>query len=260
MADILNRSQAPIADEIWDFLDEEAREVLEKRLNGRRVVDVNGPLGLDAAAINTGRCQDLKGAYRCRESIPFVEIEVPVTVPRAELEAFARGAEDAESDPVREAAEHAAELENRAIFAGLEEADIEGIISSSEHEEISVEDDRSSFYSAVWEARRTLDLENVPGPYQLVLGDRHYHLLNELETACYPLYKKLEDLLGTEIIYLPELEDRGVMLAPGDDFELFLGQDMSLGYKDSDRENIELFLFETFTFRVNAPEAAVVLS
>ena len=259
MVDILNRDLAPIPAEAWEFLDEEAREVLENRLGGRRVVEVTGPHGLEKSAINTGRSEELTGAFTRRKSLPMFEIEIPITMPRAEIEAFVRGAEDADSDPVREAAERAARIENEAIFKGHDEANIEGIISASEHEAIEIEEDRSSFFSAIWNARKALNLENVPGPYILVLGDRHYQLLNELESACYPLFKKIEDLLGTEIVYVPELEDQGVLISAGDDYQLHLGQDLSLGYKNSDQEKLELFLFESFTFQVHAPEAAVVL-
>ncbi len=259
MVDILNRNLAPIPVEAWEFLDEEAREVLENRLGARKVVDVVGPHGLDKSAINTGRREDLTGVFKQRKSLSLVEVEIPITMPRAEIEAFARGAEDADSEPVREAAEKAAKIENEAVFQGHAEAGIEGIIPASEHDAIEIEEDRASFFSAIWDARRALNLENVPGPYHLVLGDRLYQLLNELESACYPLFKKIEDLLGTEIIYVPELADKGVLLPAGDEYQLHLGQDLSLGYKNSDQEKLELFLFETFTFQVNAPEAAVVL-
>ncbi len=259
MVDILNRDLAPIPAEAWEFLDEEALEVLENRLVGRKVVEVSGPHGLEAAAVNTGRREEMKGVFSRRKSLPLVEVEIPITMPRAELEAFARGAEDADSDPVREAAEKAARIENQAIFQGQEEAGIEGIIPASEHDAIEVEEDRDPFFSAIWNARRALDLENVPGPYHLVLGDRHYQLLNELESACYPLFRKIEGLLGTDIIYMPELEDKGVLMAAGDFYKLYLGQDISLGFRNSDQEKLELFLFESFTFKIDAPEAAVVL-
>ncbi len=35
------------------------------------------------------------------------------------------------------------------------------------------------------------------------------------------------------------------------------GQDISLGYKNHDADSVDLFLFETFTFKVNGPEAAI---
>ena len=45
----------------------------------------------------------------------------------------------------------------------------------------------------------------------------------------------------------------------GDDFELYCGQDFSIGYRSSDAEQVELYIEELLTFHVHTPEAAVVL-
>ncbi len=266
MVDILNRDLAPFPGETWEFLDEEAKEVLNMRLNARKVVNFVGPSGLETAAVNTGRGEEISsniaGADMCqRSSLNLVEVEVPIKVERSELAAFARGAEDADADAVREAAELAAEIENKAVFFGLPEADITGIIPAAKEEHDPVEiptDNSSSFYSAIFNAKEKLFKEGVTEPYYLLLGEKHYNLMNDLESACYPLFKKIEQLLGTELIFVPELEDNSVLLAAGDDFELFVGQDISLGYNGHDKEEVELFLFQSFTFKVNAPEAAIV--
>ena len=45
----------------------------------------------------------------------------------------------------------------------------------------------------------------------------------------------------------------------GGDFELVVGEDLSLGYCDRNEAGVRFFLEETMLFRVNGPEAAVVL-
>ncbi|MFW6378330.1 MAG: family 1 encapsulin nanocompartment shell protein, partial [Bacillota bacterium] len=145
MVDILNRSLAPIPDEAWEFLDEEAKDILELRLGARKVVEFEGPLGLDVSSINTGRMNKIsaEGAeFRSRETLNLIEVELPVKIDRAEIDAFVRGAEDADSDPVREAAKKMAEIENKAIFFGMPEAGIEGIIplSKEEYDPIKIEE------------------------------------------------------------------------------------------------------------------------
>ena len=53
----------------------------------------------------------------------------------------------------------------------------------------------------------------------------------------------------------------GVLLSVrGGDYELTVGQDLSVGYAAHDRETVELFLTESFTFRVLEPKAAVALT
>ena len=48
----------------------------------------------------------------------------------------------------------------------------------------------------------------------------------------------------------------GVLLSVrGGDYELTVGQDLSIGYADHDRHTVELYLTESFTFRVLEPRA-----
>ena len=46
----------------------------------------------------------------------------------------------------------------------------------------------------------------------------------------------------------------------GGDFDLRLGQDISIGYLSHDASTVELYLQETFTFLAYTSEAAVALA
>jgi uncharacterized linocin/CFP29 family protein len=46
----------------------------------------------------------------------------------------------------------------------------------------------------------------------------------------------------------------------GEDFELTVGQDFSVGYLGHDSQRVRLYLEESFTFRVLSPQAAILLS
>jgi uncharacterized linocin/CFP29 family protein len=46
----------------------------------------------------------------------------------------------------------------------------------------------------------------------------------------------------------------------GGDYELTVGQDLSIGYAVHDRTDVELFLTESFTFRILEEKAAIFLS
>jgi uncharacterized linocin/CFP29 family protein len=45
----------------------------------------------------------------------------------------------------------------------------------------------------------------------------------------------------------------------GNDFELIVGQDFSIGYLDHSAAAVRLYLQESFTFRVLSPDAAIPL-
>lgn len=63
-----------------------------------------------------------------------------------------------------------------------------------------------------------------------------------------------------EIIWAPAIEGGLVLTARGGDFELGLGQDISLGYLGHSGTAVELYLQESFTFRLLTTEAAVALA
>ncbi|MFW5999759.1 MAG: encapsulin, partial [Halanaerobiaceae bacterium] len=46
----------------------------------------------------------------------------------------------------------------------------------------------------------------------------------------------------------------------GGDFELALGEDLSIGFKGQNGDKLEFFFAESFTSRVISPEAAIVLN
>ncbi len=57
--DLLKRKKAPLTDEAWQQVDDEARRVLKLRLAGRKVVDFSGPHGWRLGGVNTGRLKPI---------------------------------------------------------------------------------------------------------------------------------------------------------------------------------------------------------
>lgn len=258
----LNRNLAPIPEEAWEFIEEEAKEVLDIKLFGRKAVDFVGPKGLQYAALNTGRRVELDSSadgvdYSQREVLPLVELEVPFSLELAEIEALVRGAEDVESDPVREAATKVAQAENEAIFYGLEEAEIQGIAEVAEH---SLTDVESDLVTSVVNGVKSLAGDGVEGPYNLLLGTKLYSLLYNLDDQGYTIEKRLQDIIKGKVRIVPTLGDQGLLLPTrGEDFELIVGRDLSIGFDQRVEDELQFFFTQSFTFRVNSPEAAVVL-
>ncbi|MFW5998853.1 MAG: family 1 encapsulin nanocompartment shell protein [Halanaerobiaceae bacterium] len=265
---LLKKHLAPVEEKVWDFIEEETRSVLAEKLTGRKLVDTSGPKGIDYSAYNTGRRKNLNIndnldeqniKYSLREVLPLIEIEIPFTLNKSEIEAFLRGARDADIDEALEAAKKLAKIENNAIFYGLEEAGIEGLIDISEHTNFNLNQD-TGFLSPLISAIQLLKKENVGGPYNLIIGPDLYSLLYELDGKGYPLKNKIQNAIGGNIIYTEELADKGILIDEGDDFKLVIGQDISIGFNKENEKTLEFFLTESFTFKANAPEAVVVFN
>jgi len=263
--DLLKRKKAPITDEAWEQVDDEARRVLKLHLAGRKIVDFSGPHGWKLGGVNTGRLGPIsKGvegvSYAVRVVQPLVEVRVPFTMKIAELDYAARGADDLDLDPVIATAETVAHAEDTAIFHGFEAADITGIIEASPHKPIAV-NAILDWPKAVVAGLEVLRAAGVNGPYALALGLQAYDELDADSEDGYPLRRRFaETLPDVSLIWAPALKGGAVLMsARGGDYELTVGQDLAIGYAVHDRTDVELYLTESFTFRVLEEKAAVFL-
>lgn len=264
--DLLKRSKAPVTDEAWQQIDEEAKRVLELHLAGRKLVDFNGPYDWKLGAVNTGRLNHLaKGpvpnvSHAIRDVMPLVELRAPIVLPIMELDYAARGATDLDLDPVIETAERIAASEDGAIWHGFPDAKIQGIIPASPHTPIDV-GSALGWPRAIAEAKEVLRIAGVNGPYALAAGLEAYDELTATGDDGYPLRRRIEENLGiTPIVWAPALRGGAVLMSiRGGDYELTVGQDLSIGYAVHDRDTVELYLTESFTFRVLEDTAAIYL-
>jgi uncharacterized linocin/CFP29 family protein len=265
MNDLL-REHAPISSEAWKEIDDEARRTLKVLLAARRLVDFNGPLGWKKSSIAIGRTEKLSPplqegvSSKLRRVLPLVELRIPFEISRDELDSIGRGARDADLDPVRNAARAAAIAEDRAVFQGYAAAGITGIFEASTAQKLTIPEKFEDYPDIVAEATHRLRSAGVGGPYGIALGPRCYTGLTRSTDRGYPVIDHVRELLDGPIIWAPAADGAVVVSLRGGDFELSVGQDFSVGYLDHTSTSVLLYLQETMTFRVLAPEAAVPLT
>jgi uncharacterized linocin/CFP29 family protein len=61
-------------------------------------------------------------------------------------------------------------------------------------------------------------------------------------------------------VWAPGVDGAVVVSQRGGDFLFECGEDLSIGWDSHDAESVDLYLVESFTFRVATPEAAVALT
>ena len=81
------------------------------------------------------------------------------------------------------------------------------------------------------------------------MGDR------SVSASSQPRHRRMQP---REVLPL-ELAQRDLLSARGGDYELTLGQDVSIGYAFHEKHEVELYVTSSFTFRVLEPAAAVHL-
>jgi uncharacterized linocin/CFP29 family protein len=266
MDDLLKRRHAPITVEAWEQIDDEARRVLKLNLAGRKLVDFSGPHGWKLGAINTGRLKHIETgpmpgvSHAIRDVQPMVEIRSPFAMKILELDYVARGATDLDFGPVIAVAERVARAEDSAIFHGFKEGHITGIIEASPHAPIHVKTNLE-WPRAVAAAKEVLRAAGMNGPYALALGIQAYDELAADSEDGYPLRQRIEEsLIDGALVWAPAIRGGAALLSVrGGDYELTVGQDLSIGYAMHDRADVELYLTESFTFRVLEEKAAIFL-
>ncbi|QIS22905.1 family 1 encapsulin nanocompartment shell protein [Nocardia terpenica] len=261
----LHRELAPITSEAWSAIEEEATRTFKRHIAGRRVVDVSGPHGTDYSAVGLGRtttiaAPDAGVLARQRQVAPLVELRVPFTLSREELDNVERGAQDTDLDQVKDAARKIAYAEDRAIFEGYPAAQITGIRAAASTRPIAQPGDPRLAPEAVAQALSELRLAGVDGPYSVLLSADLYTQVSETSDHGHPIRTHIERLIPEgQIIWAPAIDGAFVLTTRGGDFDLQLGQDLSIGYLSHDADTVQLYFQESLTFLVYTAEAAVAM-
>ena len=261
----LHRELAPISDAAWASIEEEARRTFEQHVAARRVVDLTGPEGQNLASVGTGHLSDIEAPAdgviaRLRTAQPLVQLRVLFTVGRQDVDDVERGAQDSDWQPAKDAAQQLAYAEDRAIFDGYKAANIVGIREGSSNPSLTLPADVSEYPAVIAKALEQLRLAGVDGPYSVLLGADAYTALGEASDQGYPVLEHIKRLINdAEIVWAPAIDGGSVLSTRGGDFDLHIGQDLSIGYLSHTESVVRLYLQETLTFLLLTSEASVAV-
>ncbi len=265
MSDHLLRQHAPLSDRAWTALERDVTPRLEVQLAGRRLVDFAGPSGWDLSAIDIGRADRVPATApevdaHVRNVLPVLELRVAFALARRPLEDIDRGATDVDLDALAQAAKVLARAENEAVLHHYREAGLRGVTDASPQEGIRLDGEPDNYPRAVAGAVDVLRNAGIGGPYSLAIAPDLYTAIAETaEHGGYPLFDHLLEILGGQVVWAPGIEGGVVISQRGGDYSFECGQDISIGYLAHDRESVELYLEESFAFRINEDAAAVAL-
>jgi uncharacterized linocin/CFP29 family protein len=261
----LHRELAPISDAAWTQMEEETARTLKRYLAGRRVVDLGAPEGVALSAVGTGHLCGIAAPgdgiiARQRDVRALVELRVPFELDRQQIDDVERGANDSDWQPAKDAAQKIAFAEDRAIFDGYAAAGITGIRQGTSNTVMTLPTDVRDYPDAIAHAMSQLRQAGVNGPYSVVLGADPYTALAEATDNGYPVLQHVRRLVETEIVWAPAIDGAVVLTTRGGDFDLHVGQDISIGYLSHTDTSVRLYLQESFTFLLLTTEASVALA
>jgi uncharacterized linocin/CFP29 family protein len=210
----LYRELAPVSAAAWAGIEEEAKRTFARHAAARKAVDVSGPDGLALAGMGTGHVTAIEPpadgvTASLRDWRPVVELRVPFTLSRSQVDSVERGALDPDWQPVKDAAKKIAFAEDRAVFDGYAAAQITGVRQASSNPALT-----------------------LPG-----------------EVRDHP-----------DVVATPAIDGALLLSGRGGDYELRLGQDLSIGYLSHDADSVHLYFTESFTFAAYTTEASVPIT
>ena len=261
----LHRELAPISDAAWAQIEEEVARTFKRHIAGRRVVDMHGPAGTGLSAVGTGHLNKIATPgdgilARQREVQPLVELRVAFDLDRQAIDDVERGAKDSDWEPAKIAARRLAYAEDGAIFESYSAAGIVGVRQGSSNPAIALPSDVRAYPDAIAQGLSRLRLQGVNGPYAVLLDAGVYTALAETSDQGYPVLEHVKRLVDGKIIWAPAIRGAFVVTTRGGDFDLHIGQDVSIGYWSHTDTEVTLYLQETFTFLMLTAEAAVALA
>ena len=263
----LLRELAPISTSGWQEIEKEATRTLKTTLAARRLVDFVGPQGWGASAVGLGRSESIaaptegpgesKVRARLRKVLPLVELRIPFEMSRSDLDDVERGAKDPDTDAVIAAARAIAIAEDHAVFHGFAAAGIRGICEAQAKEGVAIGDDYEKFPAVVAAALNKLRDQGVLGPYAIALGEDVYKRVTDTTHGGYPVLDHVGHLVDGPLVWAPGLDGAVVLSTRGEDFQLTVGEDFSIGYLGHDNDTVRLYIEESFTFWLLSPQAAI---
>lgn len=261
---ILKKSLAPITAKAWEEIELQSERIIQEFLTGRKIADVNGPRGMGLGAISTGRLmipsnQSKEGInFGIREVIPVIEVRKPFTLDLWELDNASRNAEDINLSSLEKAARQIASFEDEALYYGFDNNIATGLINAADSRPVKVRVSTGAFLGTLAEQVNSLQINGVEGPYTLVLPDSVWAEL-VADSVAYPLPRLLKGVTGGNLIIHHHNKDIFLVSERGGDFELHLGQDISLGFEGHDTKKVKLFFTESFAYQIHGPEAVRIL-
>ena len=261
----LHRGLAPISDAAWTQMEEEASRTIKRHLAARRVVDVQGPKGVDFSAVGTGHQRQIHAPGNGieaaqREAKALVELRAPFELTRAAIDDVERGAErfrlvaaqgSRAQDRLRRGSRCLRWVCRRRNSGRPPRRQQPGIDAPFQRKRLSGCGRTSG--KPVASGRRQWTLCAAIGN-GAVYGHRRRDRRRISGSGTHPASGGRQDHLGASH------RRRRRVTTRGGDFELTIGQDLSIGYLSHSETVVRLYFQETLTFQLLTTEAAVVLA
>lgn len=261
----MGRDDAPFGDEIWSRLDDAVVAVARGQLSGRRLLDVEGPYGLELKSLPlVDRVVNDGGAKLLSSNVlPVPMIETLFSLGSRDLATFEESGFSLDSAVIAEAAIAAAQAEDTLIFEGSKGLGVDGLLTAKGVHSVKLGgwDEIGTAANDVIKAVSALDEAGFHGPYLLALTPQLYNMLYRLYPQGYQIeLQHVESIVGSSVIKAPGIKNGGALIASGKQFaSIVIGQDMTTGFVGPEDSTLQFKITESLVPWVKVPESVCVL-
>lgn len=274
--DILNRQEAPINEAEWSELQGLVTQVARRQLVARRFVPLFGPIGAGVQVIQVDRSPGLDLARVSMQGEEDNEVEtirvyqrVPVLfkdfiLDWRDLEEARTTGNRLDWSKAEAAASFVALAEDHAIFHGIPEQNVEGLLTvDGRHviESAGWDEPQSGFRDVVRAVSHLTSAGFMP-PFTVVAGVSTYATWHRLYGDSGVLeVEQIQKLVEGGVYQSPLIPDETVLVvAPGtENMDLAIGLDLHVAFVESTRMNHIFRVLETFSLRIKRPGAVCQL-
>ncbi|WP_041367710.1 family 1 encapsulin nanocompartment shell protein [Natranaerobius thermophilus] len=254
---------APLTNAAWNEINDRAAQVIKSNLSTRKVFKINGPKGLDYPAVSEGRLSEIFHGHQqgevkagLHQVKPLMETRITFKLDRWELDNIERGAQDIDLEPLEDAARKIALFEENAIYNGHNDGQIPGLKTVLTQDLIPLGNTGSEIMESITRGIITLRKAYISQNMTLIVGEEAWRKINK-EMSGEPLIERIHELTGSKVVISPIVDGAYLVPYDHDDLELTIGLDFSIGYEHHDEHHVQLFITESFTFRVLDPDTIV---
>ncbi|HNW85700.1 MAG TPA: family 1 encapsulin nanocompartment shell protein [Candidatus Limiplasma sp.] len=268
--DFLARTTSPIAPALWEQIDAATVNVARNVLTGRRILHLNGPLGIGVASVQIDdadtRAENLEDGFivnKGRRTVEIPTIYEDFTLLARDLAVSEASGYPTDLSAVLGAAQAAALKEDRLIFFGNANLGIDGLLTAPNANQVP-KSDWSVGENAFTDVAAAIDAlvnQGVFGAYTLVLSPNLHTQLQRLQPGTGLLeIDRVAKLVGGQLYKSPVLgKDQAVLLcAQPENMDLVVGQDLAAAYLEQRELNHHFRLIESVLPRIRKQKAIAV--
>jgi len=266
---IFAHEENPLSETEWENIKNVVIEVARKRLVGRRIVDLHGPLGPGVQTIVhdhfSGTTIGRIGLLGEEESDPIRSVRresgiIPLiykdfVIHWRDVETARQTGAPLDTSAAAGAAAFCADAEDDLIFNGSEEMGYEGLMVVESRNVITRRDwtEAGNAFKDVVDATQTLVQAGFYGPFAMVVSPELYTQMHQVHPGTGVLeIEHVRQLITDGVYQSPVIQNGyGMVVATGaQNFDLAVAQDLTVAYLGAEHMNHPFRVFESVYLRI----------